>query len=301
MDLKGIIPILQTPFTADGMHVDYEDLAKEVDTLICEGVNGVALFGVATEFYKLSDKEKKKMVETVVGASARRIPVIASITRNSTELALQDARTFQELGTDALMMFAPHFIKPSAEALKKHIIEVANSVQIPFIIQYTPSLGGTVLSAGTVMEMKAAIRNPLYIKAECSPPGPFVEMLSKGTGGEMGIFCGNAGLQMLDLFDRGATGLMPGCSMAKAFVRFYQEYSSGNREFAKNIADFISLMSLLTNQTEEMFIRFEKAVLVRRGIFKTDLCRKPTGYDLDEKIWKAFLSYRETLMTLIGP
>jgi len=61
-DIKGICPIIATPFTDCG-EVDYESLEKLVRHLIKGGCNAVTLFGIAGEYYKLSDDERKKMVE----------------------------------------------------------------------------------------------------------------------------------------------------------------------------------------------------------------------------------------------
>ena len=68
IELKGICPIIATPFTENG-EVDYEDLYSLVKTLIQGGCHAVTLFGIAGEYYKLSDEERKKMVEITVKAA----------------------------------------------------------------------------------------------------------------------------------------------------------------------------------------------------------------------------------------
>ena len=103
-DLRGIVPILQTPFNEDGSEIIYEDLEKEIEACVKDGVSGAVLFGVATEFYMLADDECIKMIQTAVKAAKGRIPIFASITRNSTALAKRDAKTYRDLGVDGLIV-----------------------------------------------------------------------------------------------------------------------------------------------------------------------------------------------------
>ncbi len=52
--LAGIIPIMAAPFTKAGA-LDEDGFQALVRHLLSVGVNGLTLFGIATEFYKLSD------------------------------------------------------------------------------------------------------------------------------------------------------------------------------------------------------------------------------------------------------
>ena len=50
VSLGGVIPILPTPFTAQGA-IDEEGFARVADAAIGAGVDGVAMFGLASEYY----------------------------------------------------------------------------------------------------------------------------------------------------------------------------------------------------------------------------------------------------------
>ena len=60
MELKGICPIIAAPFTAKG-DVDYDSLQNEIYWLAEHGAHGATLFGIAGEYYKLTDEEAEKM------------------------------------------------------------------------------------------------------------------------------------------------------------------------------------------------------------------------------------------------
>jgi 4-hydroxy-tetrahydrodipicolinate synthase len=116
-EVKGICPIIATPFLENG-ELDYESLENVVKTLLLGGCHAVTLFGIAGEYYKLTDEERKKMVAvTVKAAKAVGGKTIISVTDHATEVAVKSAKMFEEMGADCLMMLPPFFLKPGASYL----------------------------------------------------------------------------------------------------------------------------------------------------------------------------------------
>lgn len=295
--LKGIIPIMQAPFTDTG-EVDYESLASLTNACIEDGVGGLALFGIATEFYKLSGEERVKMTETVVKAAAGRVPVIASVTRNSTELAVKEARAYEAAGADAVMTFSPHVVPTPTNLLIEHFITIAKSISLPYVIQYSPTFAGGVLTPESICAIADAIGKPLFIKAEPLPAAPFVEALRKASNGKIGMFAGNMGMYMIDLMDRGVTAIMPGCSTIRAYARLYKEYAAGNREKAQRLYEtMLPYITEINAPGGENFLKLEKVLLKRRGIIKTDYVRKPACLSLDQKTIDYLIEVRERVLS----
>lgn len=71
--ITGAVPVLETPFTADGSRVDEEDLRAVVEAVIRDGASGLMVFGFATEFAELSDAERERLLEVVLETAAGRI------------------------------------------------------------------------------------------------------------------------------------------------------------------------------------------------------------------------------------
>ena len=95
--------------------MDFESLENLVKHLIKGGCHAVTLFGIAGEYYKLSDEERKKMVEvTVKGAKEAGGKTILSVTDHATEVAVKTAKFFEQSGADCLMLLPPFFLKPGA-------------------------------------------------------------------------------------------------------------------------------------------------------------------------------------------
>lgn len=286
-EIKGICPIVAAPFTDNG-EVDYESLDKLVKHLLNGGCHAVTLFGIAGEYYKLSDDEREKMAQVTIKA-AKEVggKTIISVTDHSTEVAVKHAKHFEELGADCLMLLPPFFLKPGAKYLYEHMRTIANAVEIPIMAQYAPEQTGVAIPPETFCKLEKECPNMIYYKIECKPAGPYVTNLMNLTDGKMKIFVGNAGFQLIECMDRGAIGAMPGCSMYDVYLDIYNHYADGDRETAIKLHNKLLPMLNHIRQNVEQIISFEKRILKRRGIIASDYCRKPS-YDTDEYFDRLF-------------
>ncbi|MBR3942553.1 MAG: dihydrodipicolinate synthase family protein [Clostridia bacterium] len=286
-EIKGICPIIATPFTENG-DVDYESLDALVKHLIKGGCHAVTLFGIAGEYYKLSDDERKKMVEvTVKAAKEAGGKTIISVTDHATEVAVKTAKFFEESGADCLMLLPPFFLKPGAGYLYEHMKAIGKAVRIPIMAQYAPEQTGVAIAPEVFVKLQKECPNIIYYKIECKPAGPYVTNLMNLTDNKMKIFVGNAGFQIIECMDRGAIGAMPGCSMYDVYLDIYNKYVTGDRNGAIEIHNKLLPMLNHIRQNVEQIISFEKRILKKRGIIKTDYCRKPS-YNTDAYFDKLF-------------
>lgn len=298
-EIKGICPIIAAPFNERG-EVDYESLENLVKTLIKGGCGAVTLFGIAGEYYKLSDDEREKMAKvTVKVAKEAGGKTIISVTDHSTEVAVSRAKQFEALGADCLMLLPPFFLKPGAKCLYEHMKAIANAVKIPIMAQYAPEQTGVAIPPETFCKLEKECPNMIYYKIECKPAGPYVTNLMKLTDGKMKIFVGNAGFQLIECMDRGAVGAMPGCSMYDVYLDIYNNYVSGNRENALELHNKLLPMLNHIRQNVEQIISFEKRILKRRGIIACDYCRKPS-YDTDEYFDRLFDEFYDEMSKRYG-
>ena len=298
-EIKGICPIIAAPFNEHG-EVDYESLENLVKTLIKGGCGAVTLFGIAGEYYKLSDDEREKMAKvTVKAAKEAGGKTIISVTDHSTEVAGSRAKQCEARGADCLMLLPPFFLKPGAKYLYEHMKAIANAVKIPIMAQYAPEQTGVAIPPETFCKLEKECPNMIYYKIECKPAGPYVTNLMKLTDGKMKIFVGNAGFQLIECMDRGAVGAMPGCSMYDVYLDIYNNYVSGNREKALELHNKLLPMLNHIRQNVEQIISFEKRILKRRGIIACDYCRKPS-YDTDEYFDRLFDEFYDEMSKRYG-
>jgi 4-hydroxy-tetrahydrodipicolinate synthase len=194
--------------------VDYESFRNLVRTLIRGGCQAVTLFGIAGEYYKLSEEESDELVKITVEEcrSLKGISII-SVTQHATELAVKRAKYYEDAGADMLMLLPPFFLKPGADALYQHMKAVGQAVRIPVMAQYAPEQTGVAIAPAMFARLFNEVPNINYYKIECRPAGLYISTLLKETENRIGVFIGNAGYQFIEGFDRGAVGVMPGASM----------------------------------------------------------------------------------------
>ena len=113
------------------------------------------------------------------------------------------------------------------------------------------------------------------------------------------IFIGNAGFQMIEGFQRGAVGVMPGPSMFDVYRKIYEAIIADNISGAMAIHEKLNAMLNHIRQDVEMIICYEKKILKRRGLIKSDYCRSPRHRSdvLNEKIFEI---HYQTLAEMFG-
>ena len=132
-ELHGCYPILATPFRPDG-EIDEESVVRLVRHLHAVGLPGFTMFGLASEFYKLSDADRETLIEGAFEARAPDQTVIVSVTAHSLEVATKQARRAEEAGADALMLLPPFFLGPSEADSHRPVLEVAAATSLPIMV-----------------------------------------------------------------------------------------------------------------------------------------------------------------------
>lgn len=261
---RGIFAILQTPFTpAD--QLDQEDFEHEVDYSVRAGAHGLVWPQLAGEFYLLSDEERRRGAETLLRAPRGRSAAVIGVQAPTKESAIQFARHAEAKGADAVISLPPYHRSVTLEAVADYYRSIAGAVRLPVFIQNSGGEWGPALPTSFVIRL--ASENPRlgYVKEEISPaPHRLSEYISSGKF--QGVFSGNAGRNLLNELARGSSGTMPACEFVDVDVRIYNLAARG--QMAEARALFEKLLPMI-NLEETYGVGFAKAVLVRRGIFKT--------------------------------
>ncbi|QVN15691.1 dihydrodipicolinate synthase family protein [Burkholderia sp. LAS2] len=108
IDLRGLVPAPVTPFTREGAvdHAAIQRLGAWLGGI--EGVKGLTVLGHAGEGTFLSQKEQAQVIESFVKSVDGRIPVIAGITLEGTEVAVEEAKRAVEAGASAGLVYPSH-------------------------------------------------------------------------------------------------------------------------------------------------------------------------------------------------
>jgi 4-hydroxy-tetrahydrodipicolinate synthase len=165
--INGCITAMVTPFDRK-LQVDYRGLEANVGFQVANGVSGLATLGTTGEAPTITDSERTRIIETVVGKTAGRVPVIVGVGTNSTEKTIRYSKEAEELGGDAILVVGPYYNKPSQEGIYRHFEAISNAVDLPIIVYNiasrtamnieTPTLA-RIARLGTVIGVKEASGN----------------------------------------------------------------------------------------------------------------------------------------------
>ena len=270
-EISGVLPVLAVPFNKDGS-LDLESIPRLVEHCINNKANGVVIFGLASELYKLNDSERIQILKKVISSVNSRVPVIVGTEHSGTLAAVARSIEAERLGASALMLYPPTFIKPDEANVLSYFKAVGSAVKIPIIIQDAPAWTGVPLPVSLLSRIIKEQPNVCYIKLESPPIGDKAKLL-KSEGFK--IIAGYGAIHLMEDLTAGIDGFMPGCSLPGIFVEINDLFKSGNVEKARTLYQIV--LPLLTFQLTSLdtFIEIQKLLLKHLQIFSTSYCREP--------------------------
>ncbi len=281
-EISGIVPIVAATFTNSGT-LDEDSFQSLIRHLIATNASALTLFGLATEFYKLTDSDRSQLQKLLLAETVHSESVagIISITDHSWEVASQRARAAEEQGADALMLLPPYFLGPGEDAILEHLKRVIGCVKIPVIIQYAPVQTSVRIAPDVFLKLRDLMPNADFIKVESQPPGRYVTQLVERSEGRLKSLVGYAGVQMPDVLARGAVGIQPGCSFTEIYGELWRLWKVDKSAFLILHHKLLPYVGYWM-QSVELIIKAEKVILKQRGIIASDYCRSPS-YSLDNR------------------
>lgn len=271
---EGIFPIALTPFD-EHYEVDDQSQLALINYLIDCGVQGMALFGNASEGYALSEAEKTRLMSLIIKEVRGRVPVFVSTGHTGTQVAVQLSKAAEAAGADGLMILPPYFLKPSAEDLFGYYKAISDAVGIPIMIQDAPLLTGVNIGAAQMARMAKECPNVRYTKVEAPPTTMKVTEVKQACGDSLVIFGGLNGNFFLEELQRGARGTMPGSDMMPMFVEVWNLYQAG--KLAEARAVFNRHLPLIRFELQPgLGVSAMKHNLKAAGIIKHTTVRSPT-------------------------
>ena len=162
---SGAITAMISPFR-DGQ-VDEQRLRQNVEHQIAEGIDGLVPCGTTGESPTLSHTEHDRVIEVVVEAADKRVPVIAGTGSNSTAEALRLTRHAAQVGADASLQVNPYYNKPTQEGLYRHFMTIADEVDLKLVLYNIPGRTGVTMAPTTVAKLAKHPNIASEIAASC--------------------------------------------------------------------------------------------------------------------------------------
>ena len=164
--LKGVGVALVTPFNED-LSVDFNSLTKLVDFNIENGTSFLVVLGTTAEAATLSAEEKQQVIDHVIKANNKRVPLVLGIGGNNTMEVKQQIEEADLSEFEAVLSVSPYYNKPSQEGLYQHFKMLAETGK-QIIIYNVPSRTGQNIEASTTLRLANEFPNLFMIK-EASP------------------------------------------------------------------------------------------------------------------------------------
>ncbi|MBI4536959.1 MAG: 4-hydroxy-tetrahydrodipicolinate synthase [candidate division NC10 bacterium] len=272
-EIRGIIPAVITPFTPDEQ-VDEAAFRKVLNLMIDQGVHGLFPGGTGGEFSALRMEEKRRLMRLAVEETAGRAFVMPNVGAVTTAESVELARHAEAVGSDAVSVVTPYFLKPSQDELVEHYRAICASVKIPVLAYNIPERTGVTLTVPTLVRLAGEVPNFAGIKdssGDLANAAEIVQACPKG----FRVFMGRDTLIFGALMYGLAGGVAATANVAPALaVGIYTAWEANDlakaRAFQARLAPVRKLFGVGSHPAGL------KEAMVQLGMIDCGKCRRPT-------------------------
>lgn len=133
MMIRGAYTALITPFLEDG-RVDYEQLEKNIEFQIENGIDGLLALGTTAETPTLTKEEQNKIIDCCMRTINGRVPLMVGTGSNSTAKTIKNTMAAEKMGADIALIVTPYYNKPTQEGIFQHFKAVVDATDIPILV-----------------------------------------------------------------------------------------------------------------------------------------------------------------------
>ena len=260
--IRGIVPPMTTPFSADGA-IDEAAFRAEARFLLDAGVHGLAVAGSTGEGHALSTDEVCRLTAVAVEEADGRVPVVAGIIVDSTAQAIERGRAAADAGAAALQVTPVHYLfRPDDAHMKEHFREMADAVASPIIIYNV--VPWTYLSPELLVEIMTDIPGVVGVKQSAGDLKLFADLMATAPEGSRIMSAVDA--LMYPSFTLGAHGAVAAILTAapRASVILWDAVEAGDHPAALDL--HLRLLALWNAMIDDNLPAAVKAALDFQGL-----------------------------------
>jgi 4-hydroxy-tetrahydrodipicolinate synthase len=245
---EGAMTALVTPFKKG--KVDDKKLAELAEFHIKNGTSGIVPCGTTGESATLSYEEHERVIEVVIEAVNKRIPVMAGTGSNSTSEAIMLTKHAKKAGADATLQVSPYYNRPTQEGLYLHFKAIAEEVDIPMIVYNIASRTGVNIEPETMLRI-SKVKNIAGVK-ESSGSLEQMSRIRYLCGDKFDLISGDDALT-LPLLAIGGTGIISVVNnivpkdVADMVAKFKEGDIEGARKLHYKLLPLIKVVFIETN------------------------------------------------------
>ncbi len=175
--LQGSMTALVTPFR--GGAIDASALERLVEDQIKGGTDWLVPCGTTGESPTLTRAEREQVLAVVLKQAGGRCGVMAGAGSNSTADTIERCRAAASAGTDAVMLVAPYYNRPTQEGLYRHFASVAETVEVPIVLYNVPTRCGVTISTETIVRLREGFDHIVAVKDATGQLDGVTDVLTK--------------------------------------------------------------------------------------------------------------------------
>lgn len=217
-NLKGTGVAIVTPFTKKG-NVDTEALTKIVKHLHNGKIEYIVVLGTTGETATLSKEEKQLVINTVIKANAKKLPLVIGIGGNNTADVIETIKNTDLKPFEAILSVAPYYNKPNQEGYYQHYKAVAQSTKKDIILYNVPGRTGSNVTWETQVRIAKDFKNIVATK-EASGSIEQIMKIIKNKPKDFLVISGDDNLT-LPVISAGGVGVIS--VVANAFPKEYSD------------------------------------------------------------------------------
>jgi 4-hydroxy-tetrahydrodipicolinate synthase len=222
--LYGTGVALVTPMN-EKKEIDFKAL-KRLLNYTATGVDYYVVMGTTGESATLSKEEKKSVLAFVLANNRKKLPIVYGIGGNNTQQVVDEIKSTNLTGVDAILSVSPYYNKPSQEGIYQHFKAVAKASPLPVILYNVPGRTASNLTADTTLRL-AKIKNIIGVKEASGNLEQCMKIAKEKPEGFL-LISGDD-LLTLPLYSVGAVGVISVLANAlpKVFLKVKENFQAG--------------------------------------------------------------------------
>ncbi|MFB9054280.1 4-hydroxy-tetrahydrodipicolinate synthase [Formosa undariae] len=174
--LMGTGVALVTPFKAD-LSIDHEALTNIVNFNIENGTDYLVIMGTTGESVTVTKEEKQAVIKTISKANNGRLPLVLGIGGNNTAAVIEEIKSTDLSGIEAILSVSPYYSKPTQEGVYQHFKAISEACPVSVILYNVPGRTASNMLPETTIRLANDFKNIVAVKEAGNNIGQYLKLL----------------------------------------------------------------------------------------------------------------------------
>ena len=232
--LTGAGVAIVTPFTQAG-EVDYPALEALVQMHLDCGTDFLCVHGTTGETPTHTIEEKRETRKRIIKQVNGRIPIMLGVGGNNTYAVVNELKTEDLSGIDAILSIVPYYNKPTQEGMYCHFKAIAQATELPIYLYNVPGRTGVNMLPETTVRLARECKNIVGLKAASGNLQQISHLMDIKPAG-FDVLSGDDALTV-DIMKMGGVGVISVFSNAfpVELIKLVRAMQAGNTEEARRL------------------------------------------------------------------